>query len=195
MNKARVITAMLILSILLNAFLLKAYSDGQSHQIELEKAIIMNEFSERAKEWRNFKTFVSKLAEKEDEHFPISEKQSNLYWELATPMKSVIMKVTDKVNPEYISYNEYLIFINKFDLEYKAIVDSFQTKLPSMSKEEVITFANQLDETYNFFMGEAMGQWSVGGGPNLDIRFEPQVEQLNQVTEELALINKELEDI
>ena len=190
MKKNKVITVVLIFSILLNIFL---YLDSKSDKVEIEKVIIMNEFSDRAKEWRNFLQFVSNLPAKSIEDFPISKEESNLYWELAKSDESVIMKVSDKVDAYYSSYNEYMEFFTKFDIEYRKIVTLFKSKLPLMNKEDLITFSSSLNKSYDLFIREAIGNWSRGNGNKLDINFEPQKEKLNQVIEELTLVVEELE--
>lgn len=194
MEKSKAIAFLLILLLGLNIFLAKVYFDAQSERVEIEKAIIMNEFSERTKEWRNFMQFVAILSASNEEDFPIAEEEANLYWELAKPMESVIMKVTDKVYPKYPLYNEYLVFLTEFDLKYEATINRFKSKLPLMSKAQLITFSNQMEEGYSLFIKEAIGEWSVSYD-KLDINFEPQKYKLNQVIEKLALINQELEGI
>ncbi|MCC5910096.1 MAG: hypothetical protein JJT76_06630 [Clostridiaceae bacterium] len=193
MERIKIITTLLILSLVLNIFLVKNYFDEQSEKVELEKVIIMNEFSQRAKEWRNLTQFVTNLSASNDIDFPISEEESDLYWELATPMKSVIMKTTDKVNPIHPLYNEYVAFLIEFDLKYEAIINRFKSKLPLMSKAQLINFSNQLEEGYSLFIGDAMGHhWSIRTD-KLDINFEPQKYKLDQVIEKLTLIREELE--
>ncbi|KAB3530922.1 hypothetical protein F8154_13460 [Alkaliphilus pronyensis] len=195
MNKRKALTVLLILLIVVNIFIINDYYDIQMEKTQLEKAIIMNEFSERAKAWRNFIQFTGNLSSKKEKYFPIAEEESKIHWELAKPMESIIVKVTDKVNPNYSSYSEYLMFLEKFDLEYEAIINLFKLKLPSMSKDQVISFSSQLDEAYSFFIGEAIGEWTVGGDGYLDIKFEPAKDKLNLVIEMMILIKEEIESI
>jgi hypothetical protein len=194
MNKNSVIAVCLILSLVGNAFLLKMYFDDKHNQITLEKGIIMNEFIEREKGLRNFRAFVGELAAKYDEHVPISEEQSSLYWLLASPLKSLIPKGTYEIQADYEHYDDYLGFIYEFDKEYEAIGNHFKSRLPLMTKEQLAAFASRLEETYNLFMDKALRDWRISRtGKKVDIRFEPHKEILNQVIQELMSIREELE--
>jgi hypothetical protein len=195
MNRNKIIVVCLILSLVVNTFLLKKYFDGHSIHVELEKGILMNEYSERAKEWLKFKSFIKTLLRIDDEHFPISEEQSRLYGILATLAEPVyIPKVTHYIRADYELYNDYSRFIIEFDREYAAIVNGFNSKLPLMDKDQLLAFVNHLDETYELFMDKAVGDWRVSRtGKKFDIRFEPQKEILDEVIQELMLIREELE--
>jgi hypothetical protein len=197
MNRNKIIVVCLIISLLVNTFLLKNYFDGHSNQIELEKAILMNEYSERAKEWLKFTSFLKTLLRIDDKHFPISEEQSRLYGILATPAEPVyIPKVTHNIRADYELYNDYSRFIIEFDREYAAIVNRFKSKSPLMDKDQLLALINRLDETYDLFMDKAVGDWRVSRtGKKFDIRFEPQKEILDEVIQELMLIHEELEAI
>lgn len=54
MKRTKVFVALLLIlfvaSLLFNGLLFKKYYDQQSNKIEIEKALIMNEFSERTKD-------------------------------------------------------------------------------------------------------------------------------------------------
>ncbi|RXZ77343.1 hypothetical protein EBB07_31560 [Paenibacillaceae bacterium] len=194
MNKNSVIVVCLILSLAINAFLLKMYFEGKHNQITLEKGIIMNEFIEREKELRNFRAFVGELAAKDDEHILISEEQSNLHWLLAFRVQSVIMKVTYGIQADYEHYDDYLGFIQEFDKEYMAIGNHFKSKLPLMTKEQLAAFASRLDETYDLLMNKALRDWRISRtDKKVDVRFEPHKDILNQVIHELTSIREELE--
>lgn len=110
MNKNNWIKVLLVLSLLSNTIFIyvvfnsKTNKDNQEEL--LKNAIIINEFSERAKEWRNFNDFIKELSKQEEDSFPVLEKQSDMYWELAKPMQSVILKST-----HYVSKNEFFFYI------------------------------------------------------------------------------------
>ncbi|QMV42335.1 hypothetical protein [Cohnella cholangitidis] len=194
MNKNSVIAACLILSLVGNAFLLKMYFDAKHNQVTLEKGIVMNEFIEREKELRNFRAFVSELAADDDERVPISEEQSSLYWLLAFPLESIIMKGTYEIQADYEHYDDYIGFIREFDQEYKAIGNHFKSKLPLMTKEQLADFAFRLDGTYELLMNQALRDWKISRkDKKVDIRFEPRKEILDQVIQELMSIREELE--
>ncbi|MGM0885296.1 MAG: hypothetical protein ACQEXQ_30190 [Bacillota bacterium] len=194
MIRNRVIVVCLILSLLVNTFLLIIYFGGKSNQIELENAILMNEFVEREKEWRHFRAFIGKLAENNNEHFPITPQQSELYWILATPEGSVIMKATHSIrDAEYEFYNHYSSFIIDFDTEYATMVRSLESKLSIMNNVQLEAISNHLDEAYDLYK-KSLDGWSVrSSNKKFDIQFEPQKEELNQVIQELMLIREELE--
>ncbi|QJD85990.1 hypothetical protein [Cohnella herbarum] len=194
MNKNSAIVVCLILSIAVNAFLLKMYFDHKSNQAALEKGILMNEYIDRGKELGYFRAFVNELAAKEGEHLPISEEQSNLYWILAVPGESIIMDFAYEVKADYELYDDYLEIIQQFDREYKEIVNQFKLKLPKMNKEKLVALGQHLDETYDLFIGKALRDWKISRtGKKLDIRFQPPKEILNQGIQELKLIREELQ--
>ena len=195
MNRIKIITGFLVFSFLLNVFLLTVFVERQSTNIEREKVIIMNEFSERAKEWRNFTQFVNRLSEKENEHFPIKKEESDLYWELAKPMESIIMKTTDQLDADYDLYGNYVDFFIKYDVAYSAIINLFKSRLPLMKRDQMLRLSTQLDESYDLFIREAIGDWSVSGQSRLDIHFEPKEEKLNLVIQKLAAMKEEIESI
>lgn len=199
MKRNKVIVSLLLLlfvaSLLLNGLLLKRYYDQQSNKIEIEKAIIMNEFSERTKEWRNFNSFLRQLTELGEEQFPFTKEQSNLYWELVVPMESVVMKASSYIREtDYSSFDDYQTFINQFDHEYKAIVTGFKSRLPLMNIDQLLELSSQLDETYNMYMGEALVDWGIGS-PEFYVVFEPEKEKLEEVINELKLVREYLEAI
>lgn len=194
MNKNSVIAVCLILSLVVNAFLLKMYFDAKHNQVTLEKGIIMNEFIEREKGLRNFRAYVGELAAQDDEHVPISEEQSSLDWLLAFSIESEIMKGTYEIQADYEHYDDYLGFIQEFDKEYKAIGNHFKSRLPLMTKEQLADFSSHLNETYDLFKMKALRDWRISrSGKKVDIQFEPPKEILNQVLQELMSIREELE--
>ncbi|MBM7571328.1 hypothetical protein [Aquibacillus albus] len=61
----------------------------------------MNEFSDRAEKWRNFNQFVIQILH-EDDIYPISKQQSDIYYELAKHEMSVIQKQISSIGgPRY----------------------------------------------------------------------------------------------
>jgi len=196
MSKNGVIAVCLFFSLVANAFLLKMYFDDKQTQSALEKGIVMDEFIEREKGLRNFRAFLGELAAKGDEHIPISKEQANLYWLLATPLRSTIPKGTDEVQAGYEQYNNHIEFIREFDKEYEEISDLFKSKLPLMTKEQLTAFSSHLNETYDLLKDKALRDWRISRTDNkVDIRFEPPKEILNQVLQELASIREELEAV
>jgi len=196
MTKNGVIAVCLFFSLVANAFLLKIYFDDKHNQRMLEKGIMMNEFIEREKGLRNFRAFVGELAAKYDKHDSISEEQANLYWLLATPLRSIIPKGTDEIQAGYEQFNNHKEFIREFDKEHEAINVLFKSKLPLMTKEQLIAFSSHLNETYDLLMEKALRDWRISRtGNKVDIRFEPPKEILNQVLQELASIREELEAV
>lgn len=195
-NKALMaLLILLIVSLLFNGLLLKGYIDKKKNKIEIEKGLIMNEFSQRTKEWRNFNKFLRELKELSEEQFPINKEQSNFYWSLTIPEESVIMKSTKYLDEaHYISNNDYLRFISEFDYEYEWIVDLFRNKLPRMNRDQVKGISSRLDKTYKKYMNEGIGEWGINR-PNLYIDFEPNMEVLEEVIKELDLIRDYLDKI
>ncbi len=162
-------------------------SNNENQEELLKNAIIINEFSERAKEWRNFNGFIKDLSKQEMDSFPVSEKQANMYWELANPMESVVSKST-----EYILKNEYSSFIISFDKKYEDVINAFKEKLPLMKKEQVISLEKKMDEAYKNFIGK--GEWSIRQ-PQTKINIDFKKENLNLVIEQLTSIDKKLQSI
>ena len=193
MRKIQVIAGLLILSFMLNVFISGAYFQNRSERIELEKGIIMNEFSERARELRNFMHFTSSLSERNDETLPVTEEEASLYWELANPGQSVVIKITDKVTPVYPLYSGYTAFLRNFDREYQAVNNRFKEKLPLMTQAELVTFSGRINETYDFFM-KSIGRWSISG-QNLEINFEPSQDKLDQLIGKLVLTGEWLGNV
>lgn len=194
MNKNGVIVFFLILSLAANAFLLKTYFDNKHNQVTLEKAVIMNEIIEREKGLRDLRSFVSKLAAQWDEQHPISKEQSSLYWLLAFSSNSLIAKGTYQIQADYEHYGNYLSFIQEFDREFGEIGNHFKSRLPLMTKEQLAAFATRLNETYELFMDEALRDWEIRRrDTKVDIKFDPPIEVLNQVLQELVSIREELE--
>ncbi|WP_156289530.1 hypothetical protein [Oceanobacillus salinisoli] len=193
MNKVRVIVILLILSLIVNGVQFYLYENKQSESIDLEKVIIINEFSERAKNWRNFNQFIDNLSQKEKLDSPISQLQSDLYWELAKHNQSIILKGTKYVsdNAEYSNYSDYLQFINDFDREYEAIINRFKTKITLMNNEQLVKLSSDLDVVYKLYINDGIGEFSIGE----NIQFEPNKEILSKVINELILIKEDLEAI
>lgn len=199
MKRTEVIIVLLLIlsvaSLLFNGFLLKEYYHQQSNKIEIEKALIMNEFSERTKEWRTFNSFLRQLTKLDVEQFPISKEQSNLYWELAFPAESIVMKATSYIREaDYDSYNDYGAFINQFDSEFKLVVTQFKSILPLMNRDQLNELTSQLDETYDMYINEALINWGIGY-PEFFVNFEPDKEKLEEVINELKLVRENLEAI
>ncbi|KGX89479.1 hypothetical protein [Pontibacillus marinus] len=191
MNKNKWIKLLLVLSLISNTIffylVFNMKSNNENQEELLKNAIIINEFSERAKEWRNFNGFIKDLSKQEMDSFPVSEKQANMYWELANPMESVVSKST-----EYILKNEYSSFIISFDKKYEDVINAFKEKLPLMKKEQVISLEKKMDEAYKNFIGK--GEWSIRQ-PQTKINIDFKKENLNLVIEQLTSIDKKLQSI
>lgn len=189
-----ILVMLFVVSLSSNGLLIKGYQDKKAMKIEVEKAMIMNAYSERTKEWRNFNTFIRQLSEANDDQFPISDEQSRLYRALATPMESVVLQVTSIGEPDYDSFNESMHFLSQFDREYQLIVKRFNSKLPIMTKDELLNLSSELDATYRLYMNEALVNWGIGS-PEFSVRFEPHKEKLTEVIKQLKLIREDLEAI
>lgn len=197
MNRHKIIIVCLTCSLLLNVFFLIIYLNEKSNNINLEKAILLNEYSERTKEWLKFTSVMKELLRNNDELIPISEEYSFYYGLLATPSEPVyVPKVTHNIIADYDFYDGYASFIIEFDREYKAIMNLFTSKLPSMDKDQLSDFVNDLDETYDFYLDKGVGDWEISrSGKEFDIQFEPHKEVLDEVIQELILIREKLETL
>lgn len=196
MTKNGVIVFCLIISLVANAYLLKTYFDDKHRQVTLETTIMMNEMIEREKALRNLRSFVGELAAQVDEQHPISKEQASRYGLLAFSTSSVIPKATYEIQADYEHYKDYLSFIQEFDREFGAIGNHFKSRLPLMAKEQLAAFAARLNETYNLLMDEALRGWEIRrNDKKVAIKFNPPIEVLSQVLQELVLIREELEDL
>ncbi|WP_044022215.1 hypothetical protein [Bacillus sp. SG-1] len=148
----------------------------------LENAIVINEFSERAKEWRNFNDFIRELSRSGS--FPVSDSQSDVYWELAKPMESVVLKSTD-----YVLDHEHSSFILTFDETFEDIIDTFKEKLPLINQEQLIETSKALDDAYRDLVGK--GEWGISL-PDTMITMNFQQENLDSVIEKLNSIHFQL---
>ncbi|WP_337099134.1 hypothetical protein [Paenibacillus sp. YIM B09110] len=189
---------LLILSIGINGFL---FVNGKSKQKELENAIIMNEFENREKELRILKSFIDEIANNSDGYPYYNDEQSDLYWILEQPYISVMPNVTGHIKSvEWDLFLTYSDFLVEFDSACKRIVESLKTKLPLMSKEQLVTLSNRLDTIYVSFTHSLEG-WGVSSLTirtsvnKLDVQFEPQIELLDEVLQELEAVFEELESL
>ncbi|QHT58765.1 hypothetical protein GXP70_01420 [Paenibacillus lycopersici] len=196
MSKNGVIACCLFLSLIVNAYLAKAYFDGRSNRVALEKGILMNEFIDREKKLGNFRALVVQLAAKSDKLAPVSQEQLSAYRLLASPGDSTIMSPTYEFRAKYEPYDDDLAFLQQFDSEYKGVVDGFITKLPFMNKEQLAAAAKHMDAICDLYMDQALRDWMIRrNGSKVHIRFNPPQAVLNQVIQELRSIREELEAV
>lgn len=183
------IVVLLILSLISNCVLIiKIFNTNtymEKQETLLENALVINEFSERAKEWRNFNDFIRELPKSGS--FPVSESQSEVYWELAKPMESVVLKSTD-----YVLDNEFTSFIFSYDKTYKDMINTFKEKLPLMNQKQLIEMSKALDDAYRDFVGK--GEWVISV-PDTKINVDFQKEDLDSVIEKLNSIHLQLQSV
>ncbi|MFD1738845.1 hypothetical protein ACFSCX_20210 [Bacillus salitolerans] len=200
MNKViLVLLILLFFSIVFNGFQFYLYSKEQNKRNIVEKSMLMNEFSDRAEKWRNFNQFISKILQEKNINYPISKQQSDMYFELAKHEMSLILKQTSNVGSFAISdhYIEYAQFISEFDRQFKTLVQRFNGKLPIMKREQLVELSNSLEKSYKLYMNVGVGRFGASskGSVMFEVIFEPNIEILDKVIDELSSIRKEIEAI
>lgn|GEM_PF-3610816 len=152
----------------------------------LEKAIIMGEFSQLAKDWRNFNNFTKELAiEMREVQNPLNPHQIKGSKELGLPKASVILE-----SRSLIIDSEYRHFINQFNQEFNVLYDRFFRSLPNSTADEIDAIYRAMDATYIKFISS--GIWTLDQeGKNTIISFD--MDALSEVLNEIIAIKNQLE--
>ncbi len=181
-NKMSIIIFLLILVLCVSVI----NSNQLNDQVErLETVVIMEEFSQLARKWRNFNNFTKELVLEVQAEGTLNSIQVNGYRELGLPQASVILE-SSNLNLK----SEYRPFIIQFNKEFNMLYDRFFRRLPDLTVNELEHIHRILEAEYVKFINS--GDWVLDqDGKNTVLSFEMNV--LDEVLKEIIEIKNQLE--